>query len=140
MKEKSKITVEVNVNAPMEDTWASFIKEDSIIHWNHASDDWCCPWAKNIFNVDGEFSYRMEAKDGSFGFDFAGKYLEIEEKKKILYELEDSRRVEVKFIQNGNNTKIIETYDAEEENSLELQKNGWQAILDNFKKYAECKK
>ena len=140
MKDKTKITVEVDITSSIEDTWASFITEDSIIHWNHASDDWCCPWAKNNFKVDGEFSYRMEAKDGSFGFDFGGKYLEIEEKKKIMYELGDSRRVEVQFIQNVNKIKIIETFDAEEENSLELQKNGWQAILNNFKKYTELKK
>lgn len=82
----------------------------------------------------------MEAKDGSFGFDFGGKYLEIEEKKKIMYELGDCRRVEVQFIQNRKNTKIIEIFDAEEENSLELQKNGWQAILNNFKKYTEFEK
>ena len=139
MKERAKITVEVDVNVSIDNTWASFTTEDSIIHWNYASDDWCCPWAKNNFKVGGEFSYRMEAKDGSFGFDFGGKYLEIEKKKVIMYELGDSRKVEVQFIQNGNKTKIIEIFDAEEENSLELQKNGWQAILNNFKKYTELK-
>lgn len=137
MKDKKKLTVEVIVDASLDITWKSYIEEESIIHWNYASEDWHCPWAKNSFKIDGKFVYRMEAKNGSFGFDFGGKYLEIEEKKKIVYELDDSRRVELQFIQIGNRIKVVETFEAEEENSLELQKSGWQAILNNFKKYVE---
>lgn len=137
MNEKAKITIEVHVNTIIDIAWASFISEESIIHWNHASEDWRCPWAKNDLRVGGEFSYRMEAKDGSFGFDFGGKYLEIEDKKKIAYELGDGRRVEVYFAKDEGKTKITETFEAENQNTLERQKNGWQAILNNYKFYTE---
>jgi uncharacterized protein YndB with AHSA1/START domain len=137
MKGNVKLTVKVEVNAYIDNTWQLFIDEDCIIHWNYASEDWCCPWARNNFKVNGEFVYRMEAKNGSFGFDFGGKYLAIEAKRRILYELGDKRRVEVHFIALGEKTRIIETFDAEKENPSEMQKNGWQAILNNFKKYVE---
>lgn len=140
MKEKAKITVAVLVDVPLKDAWESFIGEDCVVHWNFASDDWHCPWARNDFRVGGEFVYRMEARDGSFGFDFEGTYQAIEDRKRIAYVMGDDRRVELSFTQDGDSTRVVETFEAEGQNSLELQRQGWQAILDNYKKFAESRK
>lgn len=107
------------------------------MHWNAASADWQTTYAEADLRKGGKFLSRMEAKDGSFGFDFTGKFTKIELNKCIEYTLDDERFVEVLFIPEGKNTIIKETFEAEEENSVELQKTGWQAILDNFKHYAE---
>ena len=109
------------------------------MQWNNASPDWYTPNAANNLIVGGIFNYRMEAKDGSFGFDFGGTYDVILPDSRIEYTLGDGRKVVVEFIADGNQTNIKETFESEMENSLELQKAGWQAILDNFKKYAESK-
>lgn len=105
--------------------------------WNHASDDWHTTFAENDLRVGGTFSSRMEAKDGSFGFDFGGTYDEVETNRLIAYTLDDNRKVKIIFEVIGNKTKITEVFDAENENPIEMQKGGWQAILDNFKKYTE---
>ena len=137
MDTKQAITITTNVNAPVEKAWKLWTTPSDITQWNAASDDWHTTHAENDLRVGGKLTARMEAKDGSFGFDFEGIYDEVLPHKKLVYTLGDGRKVEVIFEGNAQQTKIIETFDAESENSLELQRNGWQAILDNFKKYAE---
>lgn len=132
------ITVETNVNLSKEKVWEIFTQPNHITNWNFASDDWFCPSAKNNLKIGEKFSYRMEAKDGSFGFDFWGTYTEIIEFQHIYSILGDGRKLEVEFFEETNGIKIIERFEAENENSAELQKQGWQAILNNFKNYAEC--
>ena len=132
-----KITVEANVDAPVEKVWEAWTKPEHIVKWNFATDDWHSPWAKADFREGGSFSARMEAKDGSMGFDFGGIYNVIRNNEFIEYTMGDDRKVQVEFSSSGNQTKVVETFDAESTHSLELQKNGWQAILDNFKKYVE---
>jgi uncharacterized protein YndB with AHSA1/START domain len=133
----TKITVETTVNAPVEKVWESWTRPEHIVKWNHASDDWHSPWAKADFREGGNFSARMEAKDGSMGFDFGGVYDVIRTNEYIEYTIGDGRKVQVSFSGNGNQTNVVETFEAENTNSIELQRGGWQAILDNFKKYTE---
>ena len=134
---KTVITVESTVNAPAEKVWEYFTKPEHVTHWNHASDDWHSPRGENDLRVGGKFVYRMEAKDGSFGFDFGGVYDEVKPNEYIEYTLGDGRKVKVNFSKQGNQTSVVEAFEAENQNPVELQKNGWQAILDNFKKYTE---
>ncbi len=131
------ITVQCTVNASLEQAWDYFTLPEHITQWNFASDDWHTPKAENDLRVGGKYFARMEAKDGSFGFDLIGIYDEIVNQKLLAYHLEDGRRVRVEFMSNESSTEITETFDAETENSKELQRGGWQAILDNFKRYAE---
>ena len=131
------ITVQTTVNAPIEKVWKFWTEPGHIIHWNNASDDWHTPRAENDLRVGGKFSARMEAKDGSFGFDFSGDYTNVVEHKTIEYKMGDGRKVKIDFSSEGNATKVVETFDAENTHSVEMQKSGWQAILDNFKKYTE---
>jgi len=131
------ITVAATVNAPVEKVWKFFTTPGDIIHWNTASPDWHSPSAENDLRKGGKFSYRMEAKDGSFGFDFGGVYDEVIENKLIKYTLGDNRKVEVLFSSNSDATTVTENFEAENENPIEMQRGGWQAILDNFKNYAE---
>jgi len=133
----TKITVEANVNVPVEKVWEAWTKPDHIVKWNHASDDWHSPWAKADFREGGNFSARMEAKDGSMGFDFGGVYDVIRTNEYIEYTIGDGRKVQVRFTKQGNATKVVETFEAENTHPIEFQKGGWQAILDNFKKYTE---
>jgi uncharacterized protein YndB with AHSA1/START domain len=132
-----KITVSVKVNASISKTWNIFSSASSIVKWNFASDDWCCPKASNDLRQGGSFNYRMESKDGKHGFDFCGTYTKVEPENRIDYVLGDDREASIVFSKMGDQTEVIETFDAETENSLELQKQGWQAILDNFRKHAE---
>ena len=134
---KPTITVENVVNAPIDKVWEFWSKPTHITKWNNASEDWHSPHAENDLQAGGKFIYRMEAKDGSFGFDFSGVYVAVTTNEFIEYLLDDGRGVKINFTQQGNNTKINETFEAESLNSIELQKAGWQAILDNFKKYTE---
>ncbi|MFE5320680.1 SRPBCC family protein [Paenibacillus sp. NPDC056579] len=131
------ITVETIVHKPVESVWKYWTEPQHIMQWNNASDDWHTPHAENDLRVGGKFVSRMEAKDGSFGFDFGGVYDEVSINESIAYSLGDGRKVKVSFIRQDNDTKIVETFDAEETNAVEMQQAGWQAILDNFKKYAE---
>jgi uncharacterized protein YndB with AHSA1/START domain len=135
---RTNITVETTVNAPVEKAWEYFTKPEHIIKWSHASDDWHTTQAENDLRVGGKFSSRMEAKDGSFGFDFGGVYDEVETNKIIAYTMGDGRKVKVIFSGDVNTTHVSETFEAENTNSIEMQKGGWQAILDNFKKYIEA--
>ena len=134
---KTIITVETTVNATINRVWKLWTSPEHIIHWNNASDDWHTPRAENDFWVGGSFLSRMEAKDGSFGFDFAGAYNEIKMHELIIYTIFDGRKVHISFTSTANSTTIIESFEAENENSVELQKSGWQSILNNFKRYAE---
>lgn len=133
-----KITIEATVKAPVEKVWKLWSNPEDIKQWNSASDDWHTPKAENDLRKGGSFSSRMEAKDGSFGFDFGGVYSEVITHKLIAYTMGDGRKVEVAFTGNGSETKILETFEAESENPVDMQRTGWQAILDNFKKYAEA--
>ncbi len=132
------ISVEVIVAAPIEKAWKYWTSPEHIIQWNNASDDWHTPSAINDLKTGGSFSYTMAAKDGSFSFDFAGVYDEVKTNELIAYTMGDGRKAKIIFSTEGNQTKIVESFDAEEMNSLELQQNGWQAILNNFKKYTEA--
>lgn len=135
--EKTIITVEATVHAPVEKVWNFWTDPAHIIHWNHASDDWHSPTAENDLRVGGSFSSRMEAKDGSMGFDFAGVYDKVDQYKEIAYSMEDGRKVSIQFMAKGNQTIVKETFEAEQTFPAEMQQQGWQAILNNFKKYAE---
>jgi len=135
---KTVITIDAEINAPLEKVWQTWIAPDHITKWNFASDDWQCPSAENDLQVGGKFSYRMEAKDGSFGFDFWGNHTEVAEYDKISSLLGDGRKMTVTFESYGDGTYIKEEFEAEETNSIELQKDGWQAILNNFKKHVEA--
>jgi len=134
----TNITIETTVNAPVEKVWEYWSSPEHITKWSSASDDWHTPRAENDLRVGGSFSSRMEAKDGSFGFDFGGVYDEVEQHKLIAYTLGDGRTVKITFTNVEDSTKVEESFDAEETNSIEMQQGGWQAILDNFKKYVEA--
>lgn len=134
---KTQVIVSTTVNAPVEKVWAAWSEPQHITQWCFASDDWHSPKAENDLRKGGNFSTRMEAKDGSFGFDFGGIYDDVVINEVIDYTMGDGRRVWVKFAGEGNTTHITERFEAESENPIEMQQAGWQMILDNFKKYAE---
>jgi len=134
---KTKLTVEATVNAPVEKVWNFWSAPEHIMQWNNASEDWHTPKAENDLRVGGKFLSRMEAKDGSFGFDFEGVYDEVTPNSIIAYTMSDGRKVRSTFTSSGNQTKVVSVFEAESENPLEMQKVGWQAILNNFKKYTE---
>lgn len=133
----TQITVEVTIEAPLAKAWERFTQAEHVTQWNFAAPEWHCPTAVNDLRPGGKFNYHMAAKDGSFGFDFEGTYDEVETEKKIAYTMPDGRKTIVLFAANGNQTTVTETFDAETMNSVELQQNGWQAILNNFKAHAE---
>jgi uncharacterized protein YndB with AHSA1/START domain len=130
-----KVSAEVEV--PVEKAWDLFNAPEHIVNWNAASPDWHSPRATNDLRTGGSFSYRMEARDGSFGFDFAGEYTEVVPMTSFAYKMEDGRTARVEFHPIKTGTLVITQFDAENSNPLEMQQNGWQAILDNFKRYAE---
>lgn len=136
-KEATKITVETTVNAPVEKVWKFWNSPEHITKWCTATEEWHTPRAENDLRVGGKFSSRMEAKDGSMGFDFAGVYDVVKTNERIEYTMGDGRKVIITFTKDGDKTKVVETFDAENQNPVEMQRGGWQAILDNFKKYAE---
>lgn len=135
--EKANLTAQVTVNAPVEKVWEAFTNPEHITRWNFASDDWCCPRAENDLRVGGKLKSRMEARDGSMGFDFEGEYTSVEPHRYIEFVLGDGRKVQLTFTSNGDTTEVIEKFEAEEMNPLEMQQEGWQAILNNFKKHVE---
>ncbi len=133
---KNPITVKVTVNAPIEKVWVYWTAPEHITQWAFAADDWECPAAENEVRVGGKFKSVMAAKDGSTSFDFAGTYTNVIEHELIEYDMEDGRHVKVEFIQHDDGSvELIETFDPEQENTEELQRDGWQAILNNFKKH-----
>ncbi|SCZ81808.1 SRPBCC domain-containing protein [Acidaminobacter hydrogenoformans] len=133
---KPVLTVKVTVDRPADAVWHCFTSPEHILHWNFASEDWHCPAASSTLEPGGAFSYRMAAKDGSAAFDFEGTFDVVAPNHQLAYTIGD-RRVVVDFVDRGTFTEVIEVFEAESQNSLELQQQGWQAILDNFKKHAE---
>lgn len=132
-----RIVVEALVNAPVERAWEAYTDSAHIMQWNHASEDWHCPSATNDARTGGAFSFRMEAKDGSAGFDFAGTYDEVVPQKKISYTF-GGRKAEVAFAPEGEATRVTVHFDPEDENPIEMQRAGWMAILENFRRYSEA--
>lgn len=135
--QKTKITVQAKIKAPVNQVWTVFTDPKHIVNWNFASPDWHSPKAENELEAGGSFSYRMEAKDGSFGFDFNGVFQEVRPNEFLSYLIDDGRYVEVVFLEKVGFTEVVETFEAEETNSIDLQKQGWQAIMDNFKACVE---
>lgn len=133
------ITVKALINAPIETVWKKWITPEDIMGWNNANDDWHTPYAENDARTGGKFKSTMAAKDGSFQFDFEGTYDLVEDLKRIEYTMPDGRKVQVVFEAVENQTQVTETFDPEGTNPQEMQQAGWQAILDNFKKYVEAK-
>ena len=134
---KTSITVKSTINAPVEKIWKFWSEPEHIKQWNNASEDWHTTRSENDLREGGRFLARMEAKDGSFGFDFGGVYDKVELNKAIAYTMGDGRKVNVSFRSDGKKTEVVETFEAEDTNPVEMQRGGWQAILDNFKKYTE---
>lgn len=137
---KTLITVETTINAPVEKVWKAWTTPADIVQWNAASDDWHTTKSENDLRPGGKFSSRMEAKDGSMGFDFWGIYDEVKPNELITSTMGDGRKLTVTFISKGAQTEVKEAFEAENENSIEMQKNGWQSILNNFKKHTESLK
>jgi uncharacterized protein YndB with AHSA1/START domain len=135
--ERKVITTEVKIQAPVDKVWSYWTSPQHIVKWNYASDDWHTPRAENDVRPGGKFLWRMEAKDGSFGFDFNGVYTKVEPFKLLEYTLGDDRKVLVQFQDKGQETVVTEKFEAEEINSIEMQELGWQSILNNFKKHVE---
>jgi uncharacterized protein YndB with AHSA1/START domain len=136
--EKTTITVETIVNAPVEKVWNAWTDPKAITKWCQASDDWHAPYAENDLRQDGKFKTTMAAKDGSVSFDFEGVYTKVKNHELIEYTMADGRKVSVAFEAQGGKTRVVESFDPESTHSLEMQRGGWQAILDNFGKYAEA--
>lgn len=132
------ITVTATVQAAPDKVWQLWTEPEHITRWNHASDDWHSPRAENDVRTGGRFSIRMETKDGSQGFDFAGTYDRVEPPRHLSYTMDDGRWVEISFTAAGDGTAIAETFVPETTFPVDHQQSGWQAILDNFRAYAEA--
>ncbi|AKQ47142.1 hypothetical protein TH63_18255 [Rufibacter radiotolerans] len=137
---KTTVTVETTVQQPVEKVWERWTTPEHITQWNFAADTWQCPNATNDLQPGGRFVWRMEAKDGSMGFDYSGTYEQVIPYKKIVGQLDDDRQVTITFDGQDGQTQVTETFEVEDQNSVDLQRAGWQAILDNFKKHAESVK
>lgn len=135
--EKTTITIEATINAPVPRVWTSWNEPEHITKWCFASDDWHAPSAENDLRAGGKFKTTMAAKDGSFGFDFWGTYDRVIFHKEIEYTIGDGRKVFIEFTPQGDGVHIRQTFEAEATNPVEMQRDGWQAILNNFKKYTE---
>lgn len=135
----TKIQIESSIQSPLQQVWTYFTAPEHITKWNFAIPEWHCPRATNDLVVGGKYFARMEAKDGSFGFDFEAIYEEVIPQNKIVYTMPDGRKVTTNFEDNNGSTKVTTIFDAENQNPEEMQRNGWQSILDNFKKYSEEK-
>jgi uncharacterized protein YndB with AHSA1/START domain len=136
---KSTISVQTKINTPIDMVWKYWTTPEDIVKWNNASDDWHTTRAENDLQAGGKFNYRMEARDGSMGFDFGGVYEKVIINKQIEYSTDDGRKVKIVFSILESKSEIVETFEAENTHSIEIQRNGWQSILDNFKKFAEAK-
>jgi uncharacterized protein YndB with AHSA1/START domain len=135
--ETTKIRIEVLVDAPLGKTWDYWTSPEHITQWNAASDDWHTPRATNDLKVGGSLSFRMEARDKSAGFDFGGTYTLVSARERLHFILGDGRHVDVRFLPEGAGVRVVEEFETETTNSAELQRKGWQAILDNFKRHVE---
>jgi uncharacterized protein YndB with AHSA1/START domain len=134
---KTAITVDTLIKSPVEKVWKFWSEPKHITRWCQASDDWHAPYAENDLRTGGKFKTTMAAKDGSASFDFEGVYTNVQPHNVIEYTIGDGRKVAIQFSGKGNETKVTETFDAESVNPIEMQRGGWQAILDNFKRYSE---
>jgi uncharacterized protein YndB with AHSA1/START domain len=134
----SAITVTAIVNAPVEKVWKCWSEPKHITNWCQASDDWHAPYAENDLRKDGKFKTTMAARDGSVSFDFEGIYTNVEQHKLIEYAMADGRKVKITFSAKGKETEVVESFDPEGTNPLDMQRQGWQSILNNFKKYTEA--
>ncbi len=132
-----QITIEVTVAAPLEDVWRAWTTPADITCWNAASDDWHCPHASLDLRVGGAFSYRMAARDGSVAFDFEGTFTEVVPRERIAFAMGDARTVVVTFVPSATGVTVRETFEAESEHSGEQQRQGWQAILNRFRRHTE---
>lgn len=132
-----KVKIEATIAADIDKVWDYWTQPEHIMNWNFASDDWQCPKAENDLRPGGKYLARMEAKDGSFGFDFEAVYDEVDDKKRITYTLADGRQSTTTFEDENGQTKVKTAFDPESQNPVEFQQQGWQAILNNFKKYTE---
>lgn len=135
--ENLPITIQSTINNEIAKVWEAYTKPEHIMQWNHADSNWHCPKAESHLHDKGTFNFRMEAKDGSEGFDFTGVYETVITNEKIVMRMDDGRRATITFEELGNSTQVSITFDPETENAPEFQRAGWQAILDNFKKHAE---
>ncbi len=134
-----QISIETEVKATPAQVWDAWVTPEDITRWNFAIDEWCCPSAELNLEVGGAFKYRMAAKDGSMAFDFEGTFIKVIPQNAIHFALGDNRVVTVEFIETATGVRVVETFDAEDEHSAEMQKQGWQSILNNFKKHVESK-
>ncbi len=132
-----KIEIEALVNGSREQIWDAWVNPNKITKWNFASEDWCCPKAQVDLRGGGQFSHRMEAKDGSMGFDLNGIYTKVDEHKALSMELKDGRIVDITLELTDDGILVREVFEAENQNPPEMQKAGWQAILNNFKAFVE---
>ncbi|WP_046369863.1 SRPBCC family protein [Flavihumibacter petaseus] len=131
------LTVETTVNAPVARVWEYWNEPAHVTKWAFAIPEWHAPRAENDLRTGGRFMTRMEARDGSMGFDFGGEYTAVTKEKHIAYTMDDGRKVTIDFVADGDKTRIIEAFEPENENPLEMQQGGWQSIMNNFKQYAE---
>lgn len=138
MTRPTRVTITTRVEKPVEHVWKCWTCPEDITQWNAASDDWHCPKASNDLRVGGRYSATMAARDGSVSFDFEADYDDVQVNKRLAFTMTDGRTCEVLFEKDGDGTRVTESFDAETENSIELQRNGWQAILDRFKSHAEA--
>ena len=139
MAEQKRITVEATINAPVEKVWQMWNRPEDIVKWNSADPSWHCPSSENDLRVNGTFRNRMEARDGSFGFDFEGTYDKVDLHREIAYTMADGRKADTLFAARNGGTIMTTAFDPETQNDPEFQKQGWQAILDSFVKYVESK-
>jgi uncharacterized protein YndB with AHSA1/START domain len=137
MENRQFLEVSVQIAAPLSEVWNKWTQAEHVVNWNFAHESWCCPKAEVDFRVGGASNYRMEAKDGSFGFDLKATFLELQFPSYIASQLEDARGVEVQFIEGENGVLLKQRFEPESENPLDLQQQGWQAILNQFKFYCE---
>lgn len=134
----SPIAVQTTVNAPLSKVWEAWTKPEHIVGWSFASDDWAAKDAVNDLRTGGAFKTHLYAKDNSFSFDFGGVYSDVQEQALIEYDMSDGRHVKITFEETPEGVRVTETFDPESENSEEMQRSGWQAFMDNFKKYTEA--
>jgi uncharacterized protein YndB with AHSA1/START domain len=138
MATNKSITIETTVQAPVEKVWKCWNEPEHIMQWCQASDDWHAPHAENDPRTGGKFTTTMAAKDGSFSFDFGGVYDQVIEHQLIEYTMGDGRKAKVVFTPEGDATKVVETFDMEDQNPEEMQREGWKAILESFRKHTEA--
>ncbi len=135
-----EITIETIVHAPLEKVWDAWTTAEDVTQWNFASEDWCCPAAEIDLRLDGKYRFRMEAKDGSAGFDLGGRYMVVRPYEFLASMLDDGRMTSVLFSVHQEGTQVVQTFETEDTHTAAQQEAGWQAILDNFKAYVENKK